>query len=223
MRKGLLIATLLVIILLAKQPIEPESPSAIVFNPLSTSDDSSKISTMLDESGYTVHEFKNGESTVTIFKQIPPDTDLIVFRVHSSIHNEAIWLYTGEMYSNEKHQLDQLVDNIHMAKATIDQEPVFSLGSGFFERYLPTLDGSIVLVLGCDAAVTDELANVFLSKGASSYVSWDGPVSLEHTDKAFTVLIQHILRGETVETAVEHVKSTTGPDPYFHSSLICYK
>ena len=223
MRKRAIIPILLILIILARTSGEQGAPTAIIFDPLSTRDDSSRISNILEDAGYNVLEYKNGESTISKFKQIPPDVNTIVFRVHSSVHNKKIWLYSGEKYSTEKHQVDQLVENVHRARASQNEQYVFAMSSGFFERYLPELEGAYVLVLGCDAASSDELAKVFIGKGASGYVSWDGPVSLQHTDKVFTAILERIIEGNPFEIAVEKMKSTFGPDPYFNSSLRYYK
>ena len=97
------------------------------------------------------------------------------------------------------------------------------MGSSFFERYLPEMDGVEVLVMGCDAAQSRELANVFLWKGASLYVSWDGPVSLEYTDLVFERILSHFTDGKTMEETVEMVSHELGEDPHFKSVLRCFK
>ena len=97
------------------------------------------------------------------------------------------------------------------------------MGSSFFERYLPEIDGVEVLVMGCDTAQSRELADVFLGKGASLYVSWDGPVSLEYTDLVFARILRYTADGKTMEEAVEAVSDELGADPHFKSMLRCLK
>ncbi len=196
---------------------------AVVFDPLSRQGETHEITSLLSDAGFQVTSYVNNEATVSKFKQIPEDTDVIVLRVHSSTNDGHIWIFTGEKYSAEKHQLDQVIGNIHRARITQDREYLFALGSGFFSEYLPELPETDVLALGCDGASTDELANVFLIKGASTYTSWDGPVSLEHTDRAFLELVNALINGENPENVVETMKDTNRIDPHFGSTLVCYK
>ena len=81
--------------------------------------------------------------------------------MHSSINHGKVWVFTGETYSEGKHALDQLVDKFHVARTHRGGELLFALGSSFFDEHLPELDGAIILVMGCDTAASDELAQVF--------------------------------------------------------------
>ena len=76
--------------------------------------------------------------------------------------------------------------------------------------------------MGCDAAQSRELADVFLGKGASLYVSWDDLVSLEYTDLVFTRILSHFTDVKTMEEAVEMVSHELGEDPHFKSVLRCF-
>ncbi len=96
------------------------------------------------------------------------------------------------------------------------------MGSGFFYDHVPELDRAKVLILGCDAAASNELANVILEKGASSFISWDGPVTLEHTDAVFVKILEQITQGVSAETAVEQALFEFGCSPYFKSRLVCF-
>ncbi len=82
------------------------------------------------------------------------------------------------------------MDTVRKAKTHPDGTYLFALNSGFFSDHVPELNSTHVLVLGCDAAASDDLANVFLEKGAFSFISWDGPVSLDHTDAVFVKIIE---------------------------------
>jgi hypothetical protein len=89
---------------------------------------------------------------------------------------------------------------------------------------LKALDARVdVLVMGCDAAGSSDLADVFLGKGASLYVSWDGPVSLEYTDLMFSRILDHFTDGKTMDEAVGLASSELGMDPHFKSTLRCFK
>lgn len=212
----------MVAIILCLQRSTVDTPIAFVYNPLSNGEGCT-FTQILESAGYEVTEYTNTGATVSKLKQIPKDVDIVVLRVHSSININQVWLFTGEAYSTDKHQIDQLVDNVHKARISQEDSYCFAVGSGFIEEHIPELDGADILVLGCDAAATDELATVFISKGASSYVSWSGPVTLEHTDRVFTTLLQLVLDGSSIEDAVETVSNMHGSDPNFHSTLVCFK
>jgi hypothetical protein len=116
-----------------------------------------------------------------------------------------------------------MTDEVHRARTSPEGEYLFAVGSSFFERYLSGIDGVDVLVMGCDAAQSRDLADIFLGKGASLYVSWDGPVSLEYTDLVFARILMYFSSGKTMDKAVEMASSELGVDPYFKSVLRCFK
>lgn len=77
--------------------------------------------------------------------------------------------------------------------------------------------------MGCDAAASNDLAEVFLEKGASSYTSWNGPVSLAHTDKVLHEIVSDFIDGMDIKTALKKAIEIHGVDPYFNSTLLCIK
>ncbi len=200
----------------------PEQPVAVIFDSLDPSS-VPELSQVLHDSGFKVITYTSKDVTVTNLKNIPPEPDLVIVRVHSSINQDKIWLFTGELFKNEKYPVDQLVNSVHMARTNSTGEYYFAVCSNFFREYSPDLDGAIILVMGCDAAASNELSEVFLAKGASSYTSWDGPVSLEHTDKVFNNIVSSFTEGMDIETAVNLAMEKHGVDPYFNSTLICFK
>lgn len=200
----------------------PEQPVAVVFDSLSLSN-TQDLSQILTDAGYKVTSYVAREANVSNFKKIPAESDLVIFRVHSSIHQGKVCLFTGELYSHEKHSVDQLINSVHMARTNSTGDYYFAVSSNFFREYTPELDGATILNLGCDAATSNDLAKVFLEKGASSFTSWNGPVSLEHTDIVFCDIVSSIAEGKDVGTAVQNAIDKHGSDPYFNSSLICFK
>lgn len=199
-----------------------DQPVAVIFDSLGPSE-TLELSQVLTDEGYRVTRYTGNKATISNFKKIPHDSDLVIFRVHSSVDHGKVWLFTAEQYSEEKYPVDQLINGVHRARTNSTGEYFFAISSNFFKDYTPGLDGSIVLVLGCDAAVSNDLADVFLEKGASSYTSWNGPVSLEHTDKVFNDIVFGVAHGMTIETAMKKALDKHGVDPYFNSTLLCIK
>ena len=200
----------------------PDQPVVILFDSLSPSG-TQELTQLLTDGGYSVQSYVDENANVNNFKKIPSGSELVIFRVHSSINQGKVWLFTGEPYSHENHAVEQLVDSVHRARANSTAEYYFATSTNFFMDNLPELCGSNILVLGCDAAASNDLAEVFLEKGASSFVSWDGPVSLEHTDLVFKGIITQYVHGVDIQTAVEESINQYGADPCFKSNIICIK
>ena len=116
-----------------------------------------------------------------------------------------------------------MTDEVHRARTSPEGECLFAVGSSFFERYLSGIDGVEVLVMGCDAAQSRKLADIFLEKSASLYLNWDSPVSLKYTDLMFARILRYSAGGKTMKEAVKMVSHELGADPYFKSVLRCYK
>jgi hypothetical protein len=64
------------------------------------------------------------------------------------------------------------------------------------------------------------MAAAFTSKGASTYMGWNGSVSLDYVDRAAADLITNLCsRGMTVNEAALETMTEIGPDPYWGASL----
>ena len=223
MRKILLIISLAIAVFIFSSVNNSSKPIAIVYDPLSSELEQTPFFEILTTAGYDVTTYTDDDATVNSFKSIPSEASLILLRVHSTINNGKVWVFTGEAYSNEKHSIDQLFNNVHKARTQPEGAYLFALGSGVFFDYIPELDGTEILVLGCDAAASDDMADVYLGKGASAFISWDGPVSLEHTDAIFGKILEQMTLGVSAETAAEIALDEIGCDPYFKSRLVCFK
>ena len=66
-----------------------------------------------------------------------------------------------------------------------------------------------------------DLAKAFLDVGAA-YVSWDGPVSLEHTDEATLAMLRGLVaKRMCLGDAVRYSLELVGPDPMYFS-FMCF-
>ncbi len=221
--KKLILVSSFIIVLTVALFDRPAGIKVIVIDPISQ--DPAIIPSVvkvLDESGYSVTHIIGNDVTVERLKKLD-DADVLILRVHSSIKDNAGWVFTGEKYDNNQYLVEQMTDKVHRARINPNSEYLFAVGSSFFESYLSVIDGVEVLVMGCDAAQSRELADVFLGKGASLYVSWDGPVSLEYTDLMFTRILRYYIGGKTMQAAVQLAFHELGADPYFNSVLRCFK
>ena len=221
--RKLLIISFIILVLAVISRDRPAGVKVLVIDPISQDPEMiPSIVIVLDDPDYSVTHVIGGDVTVERLKMLD-ETDVLILRVHSSIKNDAVWVFTGERYDNNRYLVEQMTDEVHRARTSPEGEYLFAVGSSFFERYLSEMDGVEFLVMGCDAAQSRELADVFLGKGASLYVSWDGPVSLEYTDLVFSRILRYFLDGKTMEESVELVSGEMGADPHFQSLLRYYK
>ena len=83
--------------------------------------------------------------------------------------------------------------------------------------------GSTVLVMGCDGVTYTDLAQAFIDNGAELFISWDGPVSLEHTDHAYICVLTAMVEGEmSPREAAAYAMDAVGRDVDFNSTLTCF-
>ena len=176
-----------------------------------------------ESAGYEVDVWSGQEVTVDRLKNIPEGCAAIVLRVHSTVYHGQVWFFTGERYDSTKHVLEQLADDVHRARTDEGSEYLFAVGADFVLRFMEgRLNNTLVILMGCDGLASQNLARAFLAVGASAYVSWDGPVSLPHTDEATTALIEGlVLEGLCLEDAIEYSLRSVGPEDTYGSSL-CY-
>ena len=176
---------------------------------------------LFESAGYTVETFMGQEVTVDLLKRVPRDCDALILRVHSGVFEDTVWLFTGERYDNAKYIMEQLADELHIARITPNSDPLFAVGAKFVRHYMKgRLRDTLVVMMGCEGLNSTDLGEAFLGAGASAYVSWDGLVSLPHTDEATGVLLEGlVLDGTRLKEAVENTNGVVGGDKLYGSSL----
>ena len=174
--------------------------------------------------GYAFDTVLGEEVTVEYLRRLPAGYDLIVLRVHSTVNADMAWFFTGEEYSQDRYVLEQLADEVHPARPSVGSRRLFAVGADFVNHFMRDgFRGSTVLVMGCDGARATDLAKAFVDNGAELYISWDGPVSLSHTDRAFSCLLTAMVRdGMSPREAATHAMAVVGPDPEYNSTLSCF-
>ncbi len=122
-------------------------------------------------------------------------------------------------------------DFAHLVPAvfTVDgaELPYFGLRPGYVrERFDGTFpDGATVVHMGCDGLRSRALAEAFVARGASTFVSWDEPVVAGHTDEATLRLLARMVDnvgGEDLAVALASVNAEVGPDPQTGARLVLY-
>jgi hypothetical protein len=178
----------------------------------------------LTDSGFQVDIFQGTDVTVDFLKNMQPDYDLIVFRMHSALHDGHLYLFTGEPYSASKYTNEQQFQSVKKAYATDDSAPVFSVNWGFVRRCMTEkFNNTLVLVMGCDGARDSLLIDEFFDQGASGYISWTGNVLISHSDSATLQLVKYLYSdGFSALDATQKTNNQLGPDPAWDSILECH-
>lgn len=154
----------------------------------------------------------------------PRPASLVIYRVHSSILDGGVWFFTGEQYSNSAYVLEQLANEVHIGRTSRDANYTFAVGARFVQQYMKSrLSGAVVVLMGCDGLAAKDLAEAFMGAGAAAYVSWDGPVTLPHTDTATLVFVEGLAGlGMNVEDAIHYAEEKAGPAIPYNSSMVFY-
>jgi len=195
--------------------------------------------TILEEEGLTWAYHKGEEVTVNFYRNLPSwGTRIIILRVHSAIMRtetgiiSILGLFTSERYSDEaakKYREDVLDDRLVKAFFTEGAEEYFGIVPKFVEESMKgEFKNTVIVMMGCEGLGYEELtytdmAEAFIKKGAKVYISWDGSISLDHTDQATVQLLQSlILRKRTIDGAVTETMEIVGKDPTYNSTLRYY-
>lgn len=203
----------------------PRTKKALIINPLSTdNNDFLQAAMLLEDHGYKTLGAYGEEVTVDYLKNIKGRYQIVILRVHSTINNGKIWFFTGEHYRQDKYVLEQLADEVHRARPSTLERYLFAVGSDFVLQFMENkFKDSLIIVMGCDGLKTNDLAHAFTETGASCYVSWNGPVSLSHTDKVTLCLLDALLEQDmTIKQAIDNAQKHVGVDPTWGSKLECY-
>ncbi len=178
---------------------------------------------LFESASFEVDVIRGADVSVSQIKKISGGYNIVVFRVHSSVYHGRVWFFTGEEYSQGRYVLEQLVDEVHPARPALGSEFLFAVGAEFVLHFLEDrFDGTLIVVMGCDGLRSQDLAKAFLEAGASAYVSWDGPVSLEHTDRATLAMLKVLVAEDMyLRDAIRYSMELPGPDPSY-SSMLCF-
>ncbi|MCW4050601.1 MAG: hypothetical protein NWE89_12795 [Candidatus Bathyarchaeota archaeon] len=180
-----------------------------------------EIIALFEEKGYRVDSYIGEDVTVELLRRNKNHYKVWLLRVHSTVNNGMVWVFTGETASSDKYILEQLADEVHPARPSLSSDHLFAVGSDFVRHFMNNMfKESTILVMGCDGLSTDDFARAFTDNEAKAYVSWDGPVSLDHTDDAFLCfLTAHVSDGLNVSDSVRYTMDMVGCDPDYNSTL----
>lgn len=190
-----------------------------------------QVTQQLESLGFSVDVYRTDDVTVDFYRQLPSHGyKLIIFRVHAGLlENETgrgnkIWLFTSEPYNRMRYYIAQLRDQVTAAKTTVSDAPVFAVSSKFVTDCMRhNFSNTVIINMGCAAFYSDDMAQAFIKRGASTYMAWDASVGLNYVDDATMTLIDKLCSEElTVGAAVSETMQEKGPEPNNNAFLKYY-
>jgi hypothetical protein len=211
----------------SQEEAQRPQPTALIYDPLINNPASTGFtgacSKLLATSGFRVEVVSGRPVTVESIRS-PRPASLVIYRVHSSVFEGGVWFFTGEPYSNSVYVLEQLANEVHIGRTSRDANYTFAVEARFVQRYMKgRLNGAVVVLMGCDGLAAQDLTEAFIGAGAIAYVSWDGPVTLPHTDAATLAFVEGLAGlGMNVEDAIHYAEEKVGPAIPYNSYMVFY-
>jgi hypothetical protein len=215
--------------LTASGPVSPnhsdELKAAIVdqlYNVRSNQAFIERTTQQLEDYGFEIDVYQGDDVTVDLYQKLPSyGYRLIIFRVHSGvlIGSEAVanktWLFTNEPFSRMRYYFSQMRGQVTHGTINESIAPVFTVGAKFVTQAMKEqFAGTAIIVMGCAGYGSDDLAQAFIEKGASTYMAWDASVGLSYVDDATTALIEKLFIKELpIAEAVSEVMEEEGTYP----------
>ena len=219
------------------QTVHPDtgSPKAAIVDHLSLTAPNpnfkEEATNILEQAGYAVEYYPGEEVKVDFYRNLPThDYDLIILRVHSAITagSHSLGLFTSEPYSKNKYVYEQLTDQLVGAAYSEEERErgitYFAIGPPFVTGAMKgRFENTTIIMMGCEGLTYTLMAEAFIENGAKVYISWNGPVSADHTDQATLYLLQHlIIEEQTLKNALRETFEQVGQDPIYDSILLYY-
>ena len=73
-----------------------------------------KISELFNENGFKVITVRGENVTVDRLKKMNFERQYVIFRTHSGVFDNDVWIFTGERYSESKYVLDQIKGEVNI-------------------------------------------------------------------------------------------------------------
>jgi hypothetical protein len=189
------------------------------------------IQGILSETGLPVDYYPSQDVTVDFYRDLPKHNyKLIIFRVHSTAESSVegtppfVVFFTSENYTNLAHVSEQQDMRVVYVRFPNSTPVYFGITPKFVSDSMEgRFNDTVIIAMGCDGLRQNTMAQAFIDKGAKAYISWNGSVSVSHTDNATVSLLRHLItQNQTVEEAVRQTMNEVGPDPVDKSILLFY-
>lgn len=162
-----------------------------------------KTLALLQEHDYKVDIIRNENVTVDYIRNLPSKYSLTIFRVHSGVFEEGVWLFTGEEFQNTRYVMEQLADEVHLGRVPYNDRLFFTVGSSFIKRYWDErFSNTLFVFLGCSTFESLDLVETLDYLGIN-VVGWDDSVTLHRTDEGMLVFLESLLEGASFEVSTK--------------------
>lgn len=182
----------------------------------------------LKDYGFEVDVYQGNIVNVDLYQQLPTGGyKLIIFRVHSGLLenqqsvSDVTWMFTNEHYSRMKHFFKQMRGQVTHAVTEPDEPTIFAVGAKFIDECMEEdFNDTVIILMGCAAFRSEDLAEAFRDNGTSAYIAWDASVGLQYVDDATINLINKLCIEEIpIAQAVEETMDEEGIDPVGNAVL----
>jgi len=179
------------------------------------------ITNCLLNSGYRVDLFSGTNVTIDLLRSIH-GYKILILRLHSAVHTDGfLYLFSGEHYSESKYVEEQRARAV-LGGLTFNhtEQPYFALNAVLLGKIYDGLNGSTIILMGCNGTSSPYSIQSLFEQGVKKYISWNGYVDPDHSDKATLALAEASYAEHLgLEEAVKKVNREIGPDPYYGSTL----
>jgi len=182
-----------------------------------------KAISYLTDAGYVVDLYTTENITVDFYKELPSmDYEFIVVRSHALAmygKKPSSWLFTGEMYSDEKHTFETMAGQLSpgvpflitqeleetMEYSEAAKQRHFMIGSKFIDEVMEgQFPESVVILGGCETLTHSFLAESLIKRGASSVVGWNDLVQFSDNDLVTIAVLEEIfVNGLDIDDAIK--------------------
>lgn len=177
------------------------------------------VTNLLKSRNFTV-TYYNKTLDVNFFKRLAEyNYGIIVLRVHSALRedNSTVDLFTSEKYASGKYQWEKDHGLIVIGNySDRPEEYYFAITSLFINNLVGRFPKSIIIAMGCWSLKPgcEQMAKVFLDKGAIVYVGWNETVLPEDTDYETAIFLEKFLsENKTLAGALAFTHSHIYYDP----------
>lgn len=193
---------------------------------------SSTTQNLKDEGFEAVDIYHDADVGLSLFIDLPEKNyKIIVLRDHSGLIKVDNKLYGGTwLFTNEpcnqiwKYTDERLTRKIAKATITEDQPAVYAIGPTFvIDSMQGQFNNTIVIAMGCHSLSYDDMAQAFITKGASIYIGWTDLVNLNYSDEVTMDLIANLCqKGMTVKSAIESAVTEATSVKYGNEQMVFY-
>lgn len=183
---------------------------------------------ILEHANCSIDYYSGERVTVDLFRNLPTfGYSLIILRVHSGINGTQppMFLATSEAASHTKYTYEQLTGQICGALLTSDNRTTFfAICPSFVKSSMKgSFKNTVIIMMGCGGLCYTDMAEAFRERGAETYISWTGSVSLSYSDQATILLLQHLAtEHQTIEQACMKTVGGVRVDPVYPDTLLGY-